>query len=314
MTAGQVRRLSSLDFFEDDEQTRLDDFGHRAVLSHSVIPVSIPAMFAAQVARAPGGVAVTFDGRSMSYRELDEASNRFAHMLVELGAGPGACVALLLSRSMDAIVAILGVLKSGAAYLPIDPAVPDARVEFVLADGRPVAVVTTAGLVDRLAGCGVPVICVDDSGVQARSVTPLPVPAPDDVAHIIYTSGTTGVPKGVAVTHGNVTRLFVGLDVGVDIGPQQVWAQCSSLAFDFSVWEIWGALLHGGRLVVVPEQTTRSAQELQALLVAERVTVLSQTPSAVGVLDPAALGSVSTLIWLPRRARRMWSTAGHLVG
>ncbi|MEX3772023.1 AMP-binding protein, partial [Mycolicibacterium fortuitum] len=103
-------------------------------------------------------------------------------------------------------------------------------------------------------------------------------------------------PKGVAVTHQNVTRLFDGMDVGVELGPQQVWAACSSLAFDFSVWEIWGALLHGGRLVVVPEQTTRSPQDLEALVVAEGVTVLSQTPSAVGVLDPEKLSSVSALM------------------
>ncbi|MFV1360878.1 AMP-binding protein, partial [Mycolicibacterium fortuitum] len=103
-------------------------------------------------------------------------------------------------------------------------------------------------------------------------------------------------PKGVAVTHQNVTRLFDGMDVGVELGPRQVWAACSSLAFDFSVWEIWGALLHGGRLVVVSEQTTRSPQDLEALVVAEGVTVLSQTPSAVGVLDPVKLSSVSALM------------------
>ncbi|MGV0816259.1 amino acid adenylation domain-containing protein, partial [Mycolicibacterium boenickei] len=124
----------------------------------------------------------------------------------------------------------------------------------------------------------------------------VPVPAADDVAHIIYTSGTTGVPKGVAVTHQNVTRLFDGMDVGFELDSRQVWAACSSLAFDYSVWEIWGALLFGGRLVVVPEQTTRSPRDLEALVVGEGVTVLSQTPSAVGVLDPKKLKSVSTLM------------------
>ncbi|MGD1424879.1 amino acid adenylation domain-containing protein [Mycolicibacterium septicum] len=285
-----------MDLWDEDEHSELPDWGNRAVLSASVCEVSVPELFAAQVVRAPDAVAVRFDGRSMSYRELDEASNRLARLLISEGAGPGRSVGLLAGRSVDAVVAILGVLKSGAAYLPIDPAVPDARVEFMLADAGPVAVLTTVELVGRLGGCGVPVVAFDDGRIDAQPSTPLPFPAPDDLAHIIYTSGTTGVPKGVAVTHQNVTRLFDGMDVGIEMGPQQVWTQCSSLAFDYSVWEIWGALLHGGRLVVVPESVTRSPQELQALLVEERVTVLSQTPSAVGVLDPVALDSVSALM------------------
>ncbi|MEX3647351.1 AMP-binding protein, partial [Mycolicibacterium porcinum] len=282
--------LSSVNVLDSADCVRLDEVGHRGALGRPVVESSIPAMFAAQVARAPGSEAVSFEGRTLSYRELDEASNRLARLLIDVGAGPGACVGLLAGRSADAVVAILGVLKSGAAYLPIDPAVPDARVEFMLTDARPVVVLTTGGLVERLGGCGVPVVEVDDPRIDAQPASALPVPAPGDIAHIIYTSGTTGVPKGVAVTHQNVTRLFDGLDVGIEMGPQQVWAQCSSLAFDYSVWEIWGALLHGGRLVVVPESVTRSPQDLQALVVAEGVTVLSQTPSAVGVLDPAVLG------------------------
>ena len=137
----------------EGEHARLDGWGNRAVLARPApAPVSIPALFAAQVARVPEAVAVTFEGDSMTYRELDEAANRLAHLLVGRGVGPGQRVALLLSRSAEAIVAMLAVLKTGAAYVPIDPAVPAARMEFVLDDAAPVAAITTAGLADRLDG------------------------------------------------------------------------------------------------------------------------------------------------------------------
>ena len=154
MTADPTRSLSSIDLLDEPEHARLDGWGNRATLTQPApAPVSIPVVFAARVAHAPEAVAVTFDGRSTTYRELDEAANRLAHLLVGQGVGPGQCVALLFSRSAEAIVAILAVLKTGAAYLPIDPVVPTARMQFMLADAAPVAVITTAGLARRLDGC-----------------------------------------------------------------------------------------------------------------------------------------------------------------
>ncbi|MGV0597990.1 AMP-binding protein, partial [Mycolicibacterium porcinum] len=209
MTADLTRRLSSMDFLDEDEHAELFGWGNRSVLSGPVgSSVSIPELFAAQVARVPESVAVSFEGRSMTYRELDETSTRLAHRLLADGVGPGQYVALLFSRCADAIVSILGVLKAGAAYLPIDPAHPDARIEFVMADARPVAAVTTTELVGRFAGCGVEVLDFNDVRPNTPQRAGLPAPVADDVAYLIYTSGTTGVPKGVAISHRNVTGLL----------------------------------------------------------------------------------------------------------
>jgi len=178
----------------------------------------------------------------MTYREVEEAANRLAHLLAGQGAGPGQCVALLFSRCAEAIVAILAVLKTGAAYLPIDPGLPAARIGFMITDAVPVVAVTTTGLADRLDGCDVPVIDVEDPGIDTQPSTALPGPAADDIAYLIYTSGTTGVPKGVAVTHHNVTRLFDSLDAGL---PRERERACRRLHCPpaarlwSSHWESW---------------------------------------------------------------------------
>ena len=251
--------------------------------------MSVPVLFAAQVARTPEAVALTFGDLSMTYRELDEAANRLAHLLAGHGVGPGACVALLLERSAQAIVAMLAVLKTGAAYLRDRPGAAGGadrvHARRRRADRRDHHRPT---LRSRLDGCDLPVIDVDDPAVDSQPSTALPAPAPDDIAYLIYTSGTTGTPKGVAITHHNVTHLAESTPPGLPAA--QVWTQCHSYAFDFSVWEIWAALLGGGRLVVVPDSVARSPDDFHALLVANRSMCLPKPRRR----------------W-PRSARRGWS-------
>jgi amino acid adenylation domain-containing protein/non-ribosomal peptide synthase protein (TIGR01720 family) len=285
MTADPARQLSSIDVLDPAERDSLGVWGNRAVLAEPMsAAVSIPSLFAEQAARVPDAVALSYGERSWTYRRLDEATNRLAHLLVGHGAGPGRRVALLLPRSDEAIVAILAVLKTGATYVAVDPSVPEARMQFVLDDSAPVAAITTAELRPRIDGRDLLVLDFDDAAVDAQPSTALPGPAPDDIAYIIYTSGTTGAPKGVAIPHQNVTRLLAALATDMDLA-EQVWTQCHSLAFDYSVWEIWGSLLYGGRCVVVPDAVVRSAEDFYALLAAERVDVLSQTPTAFYALQ-----------------------------
>ncbi|WP_156624351.1 AMP-binding protein, partial [Mycobacterium sp. 852002-30065_SCH5024008] len=316
MTADPSRPVSSIDLLDDSERVRLEGWGNRAVLDRPAVSgVSIPALFAAQVARTPEAVALSFGDRSWTYREVDEAANRLAHFLVARGVGPGECVGLLMERGAQAIIAILGVLKSGAAYVPIDPGLPTARIGFMLGDAAPIAAITTTGLAARVDGHHVAVIDVNDPAIDVQPSTPLPAPAAEDLAYLIYTSGTTGVPKGVAVTHHNVTQLLGSLD-GDLAAPAPVWAQVHSYAFDASVEEIWGALLGGGRLVVVPESVAGSPEELHALLIAEQVSVLSQTPSAVAMLSPQGLESVALVVAgeaCPAEVVDLWAAPGRVM-
>ncbi|WP_139335151.1 condensation domain-containing protein, partial [Mycobacterium sp. GA-1841] len=240
MTTDSSRLLAAVEVHSVTALAGLDEWGNRPASNRCASSSgSIPALFGLQVLHDPGAVAVSCGDTAMNYRGLDAASNRLARLLIEHGAGPGQRVAVLFSRSVEAIVAIMGVLKTGAAYVPIDPMVPDARLDFVLEDSCPIVVVTTTDLFPRLQGRGLAVIDVADRAVYAQPSTPLPKgPEPDDIAYLIYTSGTTGVPKGVAVAHRNVVGLLEAIDVDLQLTAGQGWSQCHSLAFDFSVWEI----------------------------------------------------------------------------
>jgi amino acid adenylation domain-containing protein/non-ribosomal peptide synthase protein (TIGR01720 family) len=245
---------------------------------------TLPGLFADQAARTPDATAVVYEGARLTYAELDARANRLARLLAARGAGPERLVALALPRSPELVVAVLAVLKTGAAYVPMDPEYPADRLEFMLADADPVLLVTASDVAPGLPPCGVPVVTPDESLTYPCTAPEAPSLTGDHIAYVIYTSGSTGRPKGVAVPHRNVVRLFSATGHWFDFGPDDVWTLFHSYAFDFSVWELWGALLHGGTLVVVPYAVSRDAEEFLRLLARERVTVLNQTPSAFGEL------------------------------
>ncbi|MEU3606816.1 amino acid adenylation domain-containing protein [Streptomyces sp. NPDC035033] len=250
---------------------------------------TLPELFRERAAARPDAPAVSLDGTRLTYGELDARADRLARLLAARGAGPEKIVAVALPRSVELVVALLAVTRSGAAYLPLDPAYPASRLAFMLEDSAPVLVVTDRDTAPSLPA-GAPVLVLDDTAAAdppgARAAAgpaggePVRPPAPDHPAYVIYTSGSTGRPKGVVVTHHNVTRLFDATRERFAFGEREVWALFHSAAFDFSTWEIWGALLHGGRLVVVPYDVSRTPARLLRLLVDEGVTVLNQTPSA----------------------------------
>jgi amino acid adenylation domain-containing protein len=270
-------RLSQLDLLGQAERARMLEEGSRTAAAYPA-ERCIHELFEAVAARTPDAVAVTFGAESVTYAELDARANGLAHHLLERGTRPDSLVGLLVERSVETVVGILGILKAGAGYLPLDPADPDDRLAWVLEDSGASLVVTTSALAPRVAG-GLEIVRLA-SDVAESSAAPAVEVAPGSLAYVIYTSGSTGRPKGVQVTHANVVRLFSATDAWFGFGTQDVWTLFHSYAFDFSVWEIWGALLYGGRLVVVPFQVSRSPEEFYALLESERVTVLNQTPSA----------------------------------
>ncbi|MGW5116894.1 amino acid adenylation domain-containing protein [Streptomyces noursei] len=252
----------------------------RAVVSPTAAPrVRVDARlheaFERVVADHPGRIAVSDGAERLDYVELNARANRLAHCLRGRGVEPGDRVGLLLERGAAQVVAVLAVLKTGAAYVPVNPADPADRRDLVLGDAQVRVVLRD----EDVAAAVTPGAWPERNPAFAGSV--------EDPAYVIFTSGSTGRPKGVEVTHRNVAALFAATAGTFGFRPDDVWTGFHSYAFDFSVWETWGALLHGGRLVVVPQAIARAPARFADLLVREEVTIVSQTPSALAQLTPA---------------------------
>jgi amino acid adenylation domain-containing protein len=253
------------------------------------VPGDLPARYSATAKRFPTAIAVNCADQALTHAQLDALSGQWAAALREAGIGRGSRVGLCMERGCDLIVAMLAILKAGAAYVPLDPRYPAERLLYMARDADVAGILGHHAHAGLFADASLRYLPVE--ALQTTDAPPLAAVAidPQEAAYVIYTSGSTGRPKGVVVTHANVLRLFEATAATFTFGPQDVWALFHSYAFDFSVWEIWGALLHGGRLAVVPYAVARSADEVGPFVRAQGVTVLNQTPSAFQQLLQADL-------------------------
>lgn len=245
---------------------------------------TIPAQFEYIASKFPKRIAVSDEKEELSYADLNKKANQLARILLEKGLRTDAFVALLMPRTVDMVVSILAVLKTGAAYVPIDPIYPQDRINYILQDANPHCLITTQELTPHIEG--IEMIIVDEHSCSSYPSENIKLEEcsapllPMSPAYIIYTSGSTGRPKGVVIPHQNVIRLLDATDKWFHFNEEDRWSLFHSYAFDFSVWEIWGALLYGGELIVIPYDISRSPLDFLGWLADKQITVVNQTPSA----------------------------------
>ncbi|MEC0083658.1 amino acid adenylation domain-containing protein, partial [Paenibacillus alvei] len=244
-------------------------------------------LFEEQAELYPDNVAAVMNERQLTYRELNERSNRLARKLRETGVEADQLVAILAERSLDMVVGILAILKAGGAYVPVDPDYPEERIRFMIEDSGAPLLLIQKHLHEKTDFAGTRLELDDfvwgDRGADSEGALDAsnlePISGPGNLAYVIYTSGTTGRPKGTLIEHKNVVRLLFNDKNLFDFGPSDTWTLFHSFCFDFSVWEMYGALLYGGKLVIVPPLTAKNPAEFLALLGREQVTILNQTPT-----------------------------------
>lgn len=274
--------INSLPLLTKNERQELIELGSADVVSAE--PKNIIELFTQTARTYPDRVAVKCQEQSLTYSELDKRSNRLAHFLREKGVGAEIRVGIFQERSEELIVSILAVLKAGGTYVPLDPVYPQDRLSYIFADSGISLIITESVLLSSLPATDKEVVVLENIEFTTDEPLIAKIPPtkilPTQSAYIIYTSGSTGKPKGCIIAHGNVTRLMKNTENWFEFNQNDVWTLFHSFAFDFSVWEIWGALLYGGQLVVVPYLESRSPEAFWKLLQDEGVTILNQTPSA----------------------------------
>lgn len=293
VTAAPSQRIGYLPLLTEGESLSR----HHDVISFAS-DTCVHERFAIQAVRTPDKIAVGLDDQSLSYQQLNEQANQLAHYLRSAGVGPEVLVGICLPRSLRMVISILAIFKAGGAYVPLDPAYPAERLAFMLADSQASLLITEASVTAvTTAFATTPdlrkkTIYLDTEEEQITSFpveNPTSSAEPENLAYIIYTSGSTGQPKGVCINHRQLDRLFTATQDWYQFGENDVWTLFHSYAFDFSVWEIWGALIYGGRLVIISDNARRSPAAFYELLVQEQVTVLNQVPSAFRQLIPVVL-------------------------
>ncbi|SIT65154.1 MULTISPECIES: non-ribosomal peptide synthetase [Burkholderiaceae] len=286
LAADATQSIDSIDLLDADERYRL-------LVEWNATQRDYPSylcmhqLFEAQVERTPEAVALVYEDQTFSYAQLNAQANRLAHQLIELGVKPDTRVAICMQRSAALVVGLLAILKAGGAYVPLDPSYPNERLAHILADAAPNMVLADAAGRAALGEAALASCTVLDPA----TLPALPDTNPSvagltarHLAYVIYTSGSTGMPKGVMVEHAQVVRLFEATQPWYGFNEHDTWCLFHSFAFDFSVWELWGALRYGGKLVIVPHSIARSADAFYQLICEQGVTVLNQTPSAFKAL------------------------------
>ncbi|MBC9915668.1 AMP-binding protein, partial [Chitinophaga varians] len=242
---------------------------------------TIVDLFKEQVARTPDNIALKYGEEEVTYAALDKQSDQVACLLQQYDVQTEEIIGLLMDRSVETVVGMLGILKAGGAYLPIDIDYPAERISYLIQDSGLRLLLSSNKLEVTVAEPAVTLVYLEDAaGIVSGEIKPAQVIAPSHLCYIIYTSGTTGNPKGVMVEHGNVVRLLFNDAFQFSFDHTDVWTMFHSHCFDFSVWEIYGAILYGGKVVIIPKAVARDTRLYRALLEREQVTVLNQTPGA----------------------------------
>ncbi|PSB59548.1 non-ribosomal peptide synthetase [Chamaesiphon polymorphus] len=300
ITTAPNRSLDRLTLISAAERAQLTEW--QQVSGYDPTELCIPALFERQVLLSPDAIAVVSGEQTITYAELNARADRLASQLQSLGVQSEGLVGICMERSIEAIVSVVAILKAGGAYVPLDPTYPPERLAYMLADTQLAVLLTQVELLDRLPPTTAQTICIDRDWEQIASHPPFNYPSPTisptDLAYVIYTSGSTGQPKGVMIPHQGITRLVLNTNY-IQFSALDRVAHAANTAFDAATFEIWGALLNGAQLTIVPQTVLLSPPDLIALLTDRQISVLFLTPALfdrLASIAPTAFGKLRYLI------------------